>query len=963
MKVTQTESEGEIRGGGAVLLLAVLFAALSILCYQAYQPHMTMWANDAHLGALKTSSASLPADFTGAWVDQWWIGSEVPAPSPSVTLILATLISPEMYLKIYTPFTMLLLGFCAWVLFRQLKFAPMVCVLGGLAAGLNMHCFSNGCWGTGTWNVGIAMIFLAVAAVVTDHIRQTWIKAALAGLATGMAVMEGFDSGAILSLFLGIFLLFFFWITETTVGRRVSKGAWAGLLAVLFAVLIAASTLSTLIGTQIQGIADSGYTPQQKWDFATMWSLPKLESLRVIIPGVFGYRISDYTTPPPPALAFLLPSSGDQTAGSQTTIDKSPAYWGKVGEDPQIARLESSDPKLRADTMAGFDQNFIEQVFGSKDPQLRQKLVDAMRGDNADFRAQIIEGVKGGLQRRFSGNGEYAGVLVALFALFALLHSWRGPSSPFTRQERLMVWFWGLAALFSLVAAWGRFAFLYPALYHLPFFSIIRNPVKFMHPFHLSWIILAGFGLEAFSRSCLQNPARTSSAGKILESKSAWQKLSGFDKKYLVGLLLAVGAALVGYLVYAAYKPDLAQYLTHQGFDADTASRIAAFSVHDALWFVIILFLSSVVVLGALVGAWAAPRAGWVWTFLCVIMVFEMIRADVPWLRYFDYKTKYSMNEITQFLMDKPYEHRFVGRLSPRGGYDLPGDGDFAACIHWWLENDFPYYDIQSLEIDQMPRSPVMDLSYLGCFDPRRNDLTPAARLWKLTNTRYIFAAAELLPVLNELADPAHQAFRYLKRFNLVDKPGVTCRVDADDLVPQITDQGRDALIEFTDALPRAKLYSKWLIATNDETTLLTLADPQWDPAQSVIVSKPTNGVPLPPSSAAPDADPGSVQITHYSPKDVQLQASAKTPAVLLYNDRTAAAWHVWVDEKPADLLHCNYIMRGVFLPPGDHTIEFKYIPSFIPLYITLAAWLCGLLLLFYVFWPASAAKAAPQPA
>ena len=66
MKVTQTESEGEIRGGGAVLLLAVLFAALSILCYQAYQPHMTMWANDAHLGALKTSSASLPADFTGA---------------------------------------------------------------------------------------------------------------------------------------------------------------------------------------------------------------------------------------------------------------------------------------------------------------------------------------------------------------------------------------------------------------------------------------------------------------------------------------------------------------------------------------------------------------------------------------------------------------------------------------------------------------------------------------------------------------------------------------------------------------------------------------------------------------------------------------------------------------------------------------------------------------------------------
>ena len=121
MNDTQTVSGEKIRGGGALLLLAILFAAMSALCYQAYQHHTAMWANDSQLGALKTSSSLLPADFTGEWVDQWWIGSEVPAPSPSVTLLLATMISPEMYLKIYTPFTMLLLGFCAWVLFRQLS--------------------------------------------------------------------------------------------------------------------------------------------------------------------------------------------------------------------------------------------------------------------------------------------------------------------------------------------------------------------------------------------------------------------------------------------------------------------------------------------------------------------------------------------------------------------------------------------------------------------------------------------------------------------------------------------------------------------------------------------------------------------------------------------------------------------------------------------------------------------------
>ena len=107
---------------------------------------------------------------------------------------------------------MVLLGFSAWVLCRQLKFAPMVCVIAGLAAGLNMHCFSDACWGLGSWNISIAMIFLAVAALVTDSIRQTWIKAILAGLAVGMSVMEGFDSGAILSVYVGVFTVFFCWI-------------------------------------------------------------------------------------------------------------------------------------------------------------------------------------------------------------------------------------------------------------------------------------------------------------------------------------------------------------------------------------------------------------------------------------------------------------------------------------------------------------------------------------------------------------------------------------------------------------------------------------------------------------------------------------------------------------------------------------------------------------------------------
>ena len=48
---------------------------------------------------------------------------------------------------------------------------------------------------------------------------------------------------------------------------------------------------------------------EQRWDEATMWSLPKIETLRVIIPGVFGYRMD-------------TPEGGN--------------YWGAVGQQPGV---------------------------------------------------------------------------------------------------------------------------------------------------------------------------------------------------------------------------------------------------------------------------------------------------------------------------------------------------------------------------------------------------------------------------------------------------------------------------------------------------------------------------------------------------------------------------------------------------------------------------------------------------
>ena len=108
----------------------------------------------------------------------------------------------------------------------------------------------------------------------------------------------------------------------------------------------------------------------------------------------------------------------------------------------------------------------------------------------------------------------------------------------------------------------------------------------------------------------------------------------------------------------------------------------------------------------------------------------------------------------------------------------------------------------------------------------------------------------------------------------------------------------------------------------------------------------------------AATSTPGAVDFKSYNPKDIVLSAQATAPSVLLLNDRFDPNWRVLVDGKPAPLLRCNFIMRGVFVPPGSHTVEFQFSLPHKPFYVTLTAIVIGIFLCGFLFY--SARK--PQP-
>ena len=942
MKASRTPARPAVQAGAGSrqwlsrpwLWLAVLLGgALVVLFCRSFQPGEVLFVNDTTLGQMKAAPNRLPAAFTGVWHTASWLGIEGVASAPSLSAILALLLSPEVFLKIYAPFSLFFVGFCAWVFFRQLGFNTAVCVLGGVAAGLNMHFFSVACWGLGSWNIAAGMVFLALAVVHAKSIPQIWAKGILAGLAAGMNLMEGFDVGAISCIYLGCYIVWHIFTQAGPIGRKVLTALCMGALVIFSSALIAAHSIASLVETQVKGVtmvAQDEQSKEQRWNPATKWSLPKTETLGIFVPGLFGYGMAERIVGP----------------------DKSSAYWGTVGQDPRLSAIRDGPASKRAEAIASINPPpQVAEALQSDDPKTRSDAIQVL----LDHSPALV---------RYVGSGEYAGILVSVLAVFALVNSLRGAGAPYSSGERRALWFWGGAAVFSVLAAWGRHGFLYRLLYQLPYISTIRNPIKFLHPFHIAWVILAAYGMEALWRRYLQ-PAERRTEPLPVYLQKWWKCAASFEKKWAAGSLALIGVAVVALLIFSASKPRLVEYLSENAVTGPRAIQTADFSIAKARWFVVWLLMSAGVVVVLTSGAWSGLQARSAWFLLGAFLMFDLARTDTPWIHYYNYKQVYGENSVVDFLQDKPYEHRVIGRLSPQG----PGSSmntPMAKLYDFWQQNDFPLHGIQTLDVAQWARVPELDAAYLKNFALRGEelahaDLWPVERLWELSNTRYIISMAVLAPLLNQHTDARHAVS--IKTFlRLASKADVTAVEDIGDMTAVPDGHGSYALMEFSNCLPRAKLYSHWETPTNDQAVLQLLASREFDPQQTVLVARETPVGQLPGDARQ---EPGVVTITDYRPKRVQLQASAATPAVLLLNDRIAPDWKVRVDGRPAALLRCNYLMRGVFLTPGEHTIVFRFQPPLAALYVSLCGWGVGILTAGYLIVsrrPVPMAAPAPTP-
>lgn len=861
-----------------VIFLACLLVVFAALFYRSLLPGMILFDNDAPLGLTASESFKVPNAITGWWIDSNWLGLNGGSLPPDVSTLALWFGGPVLYAKFWQPVSLIILGVCVWYFCRTQKFSPLACGLAGLAASLHSDYFSTTCWGQVSRPLALGAAFVAMGLVQGGGGWRRWGRVVLAGFLVGFGIMEGFDVAALFSVVVGIYVVYQAWAAEEgTPGKKMGLGVLRLVLVAGFAAFLAAQALSALIGANISGVAG---TKQDEETKQAQWTFATQWSLpKVETLGEFIPGLFGYRM--------------DTPDGGQ--------YWGLTGSDPAWDRYFES---------------------GMQGPPPRATI-------------------------RYSGSGIYGGTLVALVALWALLQSLRGKNSVFSEVQRKFIWFWFALACVCVLLAWGRFAPFYQFFYMLPYASTIRNPAKFMYIAEWAGLVLFAYGAHGLSQRLVNSPV--GAVRGLADQWKYWRANSTpFEKRWVAGSMIGLGAVLIGWLAYASAGTRLQQYLGKVQFDPASAAAIASFSIRQVGWFVLFLTLALAAVALVMSGYFAGKRARLGMALLGLILVVDLGRANLPWIIYWNYPEKYASNPVIDRLRKDALEQRVA--ILPEwilGAFQVPDQArrteQYLNQLYGgeWAQHLFLYYNIPSLDIIQLPRRPVDYVAFEDALQVRSADtLRLAARRWELTSTRGILGLAGFVDLLNKQFDPGHERFRVAGQFNILFKPGIVQPEKLSDLTAEFSTNGPFAMIEFTGALPRAKLYSHWEVNTNDSATLEKLASPAFDPHQTVLVA---SSLPAPTGTN----EAGTVEFASYAPKQIVLKASvSNAPAVLLLNDHYDPNWMVTVDGQPAPLLRCNYVMRGVYLSPGAHTVEFSFRPSTKPLYVSLGAMGVGAVLL-----------------
>lgn len=118
------------------------------------------------------------------------------------------------------------------------------------------------------------------------------------------------------------------------------------------------------------------------------------------------------------------------------------------------------------------------------------------------------------------------------------------------------------------------------------------------------------------------------------------------------------------------------------------------------------------------------------------------------------------------------------------------------------------------------------------------------------------------------------------------------------------------------------------------------LTQPDFDPARTAVIEGNLSTPPDPP------AGDDSVMFDLYSANRSVITANLASSGLLVFSDIYYPGWNAYVDGVRQPVYAANIAMRGVYVPAGEHRIEFKYEPLSFRLGVIISGVTVGLLII-----------------
>ncbi len=463
------------------------------------------------------------------------------------------------------------------------------------------------------------------------------------------------------------------------------------------------------------------------------------------------------------------------------------------------------------------------------------------------------------------------------------------------RRDRT-TWIMTIVALFSLLVSFGKhLPLIYGPLFKiLPYFNKFRVPSMIHIIFDIALLVLAGIGLQALFELRTQLPQL-----KPMERNRKMKSLKRYLYAFAGVVLLLALMVILGKSLYLGMAGS-------GGHTLNEAQRLQAYNkaLIDSLKSIGLLALTIVLVFRFLKSRLTRLTLT---IALSAMVVFDLLMVDAKIIRpqnKSDEKAFFAATPAVQYLKNETELYRIFPVLDDKSGnwymyHLIPNiSGYSAAKVR--LYQDF----LDETGFGSQDRYGLNSfMSKYWRVGMRDNRVTPVeVPLDQIAPERRAFDSAML-----DMLNVKYLVLQYLPLNDPRYQP--------------VADPEQIPLYRNTTVLPRAFFADSTRLLSGRKNVFDFMKSGRFDPRRvAIIEEKP----PFPVAAASAN----KAEITRHDLHQIDLSAQVKSPTILVLSEiYYPSGWKAYVDGKETRIFKTNYLLRGIFLQPGDHQIVFKFDP------------------------------------